>query len=120
MIKVKEIEIAKEVKWSDGWWRFARGDVYDKDKDKDKDDANELSGKLSDYWWQTCFVDVWPPATMARLAACLKEFNCWESFLERKKVVENVLYLQKMGLEMYQDVDWERCNCTQNGWGQAR
>ena len=53
-----------------------------------EDDGNELSGKLSDYWWQTCFVYVRPPTTMARLAACLKEFDCWESFLERKKLLK--------------------------------
>ena len=28
VMKVKEVEIAKEVKRSDGWWRFACGDVY--------------------------------------------------------------------------------------------
>ena len=28
VMKVKEIEIAKEVKRSDGWWRFASGDVF--------------------------------------------------------------------------------------------
>ena len=30
VMKVKEVEIAKEVIRSDGWWRFACGDVYDK------------------------------------------------------------------------------------------
>ena len=28
MIKVREVRIAKEVKRSDGWWRFACGDVF--------------------------------------------------------------------------------------------
>ena len=27
-MKVKEVEIAKEVMRSDGWWRFACGDVF--------------------------------------------------------------------------------------------
>ena len=30
VIKVREVEIAKEVKRSDGLWRFACGDVYAK------------------------------------------------------------------------------------------
>ena len=28
-MKVKEVEITKEVIRSDGWWRFACGDVFD-------------------------------------------------------------------------------------------
>ena len=28
MIKAKEVEIANEVKRSDGWWHFAWGDVF--------------------------------------------------------------------------------------------
>ena len=41
----------------------------------------------------------------------------WENIFE--KVFVNILYLE-MGRAVYQDVDWECCNCTQNGWGQAR